>query len=217
MLRASVPLDVKQMEQADTDCRSLLEDAPDNASGQLRTRLSDRMKSVADAAVKARREAAIRQAQEAIQGKGDPSTAWSNLEQYEPNEAIKTLRRQLRVKTIEKTTDDRLVVLRSSLGRAATLGNERLRRLTVSRVYDGATSVLLDLEIEEPRSEAAIAKVRVVIEVCEKEFKELGQRSRMSRRGRSGSTRHGRSTRSNSLRSRLDGATTSWSPGWGGN
>ena len=189
------------MEQADTDCRSLLEDAPDNASGQLRTRLSDRMKSVADAAVKARREAAIRQAQRPSKARAirqPPGATLNNMNPTRPsrpfgdNYASRPSRKQ------------RMIACRTSV--LARPGCDPRQRETQTAHGIALYETVRPAFCSTWTSGTAFGggdreELRVVIEVCEKEFKELGNTaSRISRRGRSGSTRHGRSTRSNSLR-----------------
>ena len=176
VLNASGSSDPDKLEEQEGECRSLLEDAPKNASVQLRDRLASHLKVLDDAAGKRRREIAMRQAEKALQGEGDATAAWSKLESYETDAKVKSLRQRLRVKVLERSTDERLGLLHTTLGRVPTLGNERWKQLALSHVYDATIGLLLDLEVEEERPQTSIAKVHLLLEQCEKDTKELGQR-----------------------------------------
>lgn len=171
-----------------TTCRSFLQAAPDNRSQALFDRLKERSKHAIAKAADYRRAAAIKAAKDTLaDNKRDPALAWTDLEAYESGEQAKDvtdLRSQLRVKVLDRKTEEQLKVLRATFDRAKAGGNDRRSQGAIARVYDAATSMFLDLDIESPRPEAAIKKVLALLELCDNELKAINQRQQAEADGR---------------------------------
>jgi hypothetical protein len=178
----------EEWDSISANCRSFLQAAPDNRNQVLFDRLKERSKHAMTKAANCRRAAAIKAAKDALaDNKRDPALAWTDLEAYESGEQSKDvtdLRNQLRVKLLERKTENQLKVLRATFDRAKAGGNDRRAQGAIARVYDAATSIFLDLDIESPRPEAVIKSVLGFLESCDNELKAINGRQQAEADGK---------------------------------
>ena len=178
LANAKTPLD-DEWNKIQSDSRSLLRAAPDNKHYAIYALLEQRSTFAEQRADVHQREAAKNLANDAINGKADPAKAWAALEAYESDPQYKDLRGKLRVTLLERTTEDRLKVLQTTLDHAKASGNDRRAQGAIARVYDAATGIVLDLDIENPPPKSAIKRVQSLLDVCETEMKAINHRQQV--------------------------------------
>jgi hypothetical protein len=158
-------------EDAEAAYHSLLEKVPDGAPKELHNLLEQQIAVARDATEKYRYASAMEQGRTALRGSGDLTAAWNLLDRFDKDTDASALRRDLRLKILDKATRDRLTVLRATLERSRTLRSARLQQAGLSRVYDAAIGLLLDLEVETPYPEAVVREVTALVQECEQDQK----------------------------------------------
>lgn len=166
------------LEEVESRLDTLAQSMPDNVPAHLREYLAKQQQLVQDSLRRERRKKAVQTATAALQGRGDAQQAWTGLEGIAGDAEVDRLRRELRLKTVADTARQRLVVIRSTLDKAKTCDDDELRRIAVTRAYDAAAGVLLDLMIEVPSSTTTIAEARSVVATCREEITKAANRQR---------------------------------------
>ena len=171
-----------------TTCRSFLQAAPDNRSQALFDRLKERSKYAIAKAADYRRVAAIKAAKDTLTDNNrDPCSRGQTLKHTNRACRARTLpicevNYGLRYLTGKLKSNSRRFA--RTFDRAKAGGNDRRVQGAIARVYDAATSIFLDLDIESPRREAAIKNVLALLELCDNELKAINQRQQAEADGR---------------------------------
>jgi len=144
---------------------SLLDREPEGCPKFLHQLVEGKRRDAEKASIEKNRKEAIERARNA---KDDQAVAAARegLSGFKDPDVDK-LRKELSARLLRSSMELRIDVLKRTLERSGKLETGRLRQAGIARVQDAAVSVLLDWEIEDPRPEEQLKKVRALIVECQ--------------------------------------------------
>jgi len=149
----------------------LLDREPGDCPKHLRLLVGEKRKSAKEAANQKTRKDAIQRAKDAKDDQA-VAAALEGLPSFNDPDVVK-LRKELGARLLRSSMEQRIEVLKRTFERSRKLETDRLQQAGIARVQDAAVSVLLDWEIEEPRPEEQLKKVRALIEECQRSLESI--------------------------------------------
>lgn len=139
------PQTLADSEEAERQMRQLLADQPGKASITMQQALEARLKPLEASNEAWHKRQSIGEAKTALAGgKADWLRHWEELEHFESDDEVVTLRKQLLEKAAQQIAAARIGTLRDSMERARKLTDGLLKQAALARVSEGALSLLLD-------------------------------------------------------------------------
>jgi nitroreductase len=155
--------------------QALLQAAPNGSPETLQRTTQQQVKQLEEQANRYQVKSAITRGRAALQSGEDLAAAAAALEKYESDPEAKSLGAQCRQNFLEKETQKKIDLLRSTLRASRGLSSMQLQQAGILRVQDAAFSLLLDLRTEGIPRKKWIEETEKLIEECNQGNKELAK------------------------------------------